>query len=532
MTNFSTCPDILRQTSLDARLSILEHLEQDWDRIGKKNKGGSGQQSSGSWQVAYRAVLRPAPTVIPGLVQFSVDTQPTTQLLLRHPKPSNMRLFLSWLCWQVSLAQIHEGIPDQEMKVKDLIRGVSPALQRFANKALKEGMADFTQSMYLHLAQQPDLTNFVFSPLSIHSSLSMLFLGTTHGSNTSDEMAKALGVLNNRNFLKLAYHDIVQTYTSEQNFLYGNNFWVQNGFPLNRTFEKLVKDNMNSNVANLDFADADSVEKVNQWVSNMTGGKIDNLVDSFSADTTLFIANALYFNEKWEIPFLDKDPVTGNKLVGDFQKADSSFVTADFIEQKSSQIGYRLVNKTKLGIELVKIPYKNSLFEMQLIIPKNVREMKTLEGTMQLSNDQDLVASDPNFFNIFSEDNRIESPDFIEDVFLKMPTFKIKTDMNAAEPLQKLGVNRVRNCCTNQPRQPLFFNQVFSQNAELEGISNASISVSRIKHTSLVEVCHLLLPRPTSSFPGDKRGNRRSRRHRRRDCTLLGSIWRAEGHCC
>jgi len=386
-----------------------------------------------------------------------------------------MRLFLSWLCWLVSLAQcskeIHEEIPEQEMKVKDVIRQVSPAYQRFAAEALKDGMADFTQSTYLHLAQQPDLTNFVFSPLSLHSSLSMLFLGTTHGSNTSDEMAKALGVVNNRNVLKLGYHSIVKTYTSEQNFLYGNNFWVQTGFPLNKTFEKLVRDNMNSDVASLDFGEADSVRKVNEWVANMTGGKIDDLVDSFSADTTLFIANALYFKEKWEIPFMDKDPVTGNKLTGDFQKADSGFVNVPFIEQKSSQIGYQLINTTKLVVEVLTIPYKNSLFEMQIILPKNVRSMKNLESIMQLSNEQDLNRNDPNFFNVFTEDNRVESVDFIEDVYLKMPTFKIKTDMDAAEPLHKLGVHRV-----------------FSQNAELGGISNAPISVSRIKHSSLVEV--------------------------------------------
>merc|ERR1712212_103846 len=117
------------------------------------------------------------------------------------------------------------------------------AYQRFAANALKDGMADFTQSMYLHLAQQPDLTNFVFSPLSLHSSLSMLFLGTTHNSDTSEEMAKALGVVNNRNILKLGYHNIVKTYTAEKNFLYGNNFWVQSAFRLNKTFEKLVRDN-------------------------------------------------------------------------------------------------------------------------------------------------------------------------------------------------------------------------------------------------------------------------------------------------
>ena len=337
------------------------------------------------------------------------------------------------------------------MKVKDVIRQVSPAYQRFAANALKDGMADFTQSMYLHLAQQPDLDNFVFSPLSLHSSLSMLFLGTTHGSNTSEEMAKALGVVVNRNVLKLGYHNIVKTYTNEQNFLYGNNFWVQNGFPLNKTFAKLVSDNMNSDVTSLDFSEAESVRAVNSWVANMTGGKIDNLVDSFSPETTLFIANALYFKEKWEIPFEDKDPVTGNKLVGDFQTAQSGFVNTPFIEQKSSQIGYQRINNTKLDLEVITIPYKNPLFEMQIILPKDVRGMKHLEGAMQLSNTQDLNPSQTSFFNLFAEKNRVESVDFIEDVFLKMPTFKIKTDMDAAEPLQKLGVHRVCNSCTNQP---------------------------------------------------------------------------------
>merc|ERR1712107_683994 len=56
----------------------------------------------------------------------------------------------------------------------------------------------------------------------------------------------------------------------------------------------------------------------------------------------------------------------------------------------------------------------------------------------------------------------------LEEVFLKMPTFK---DMDAVQPLRKLGVRRV-----------------FNQDAELKGISRAPISVSRIKHASLVEV--------------------------------------------
>ena len=352
-------------------------------------------------------------------------------------------LLLSWFCFQVSLAQSVEDLPEGNLKVEEVIEKVSPVLLEIAKKSLDDGMADFTQSMYLHLSQQPDVSNFVFSPLSIHSSLSMLYLGTTHGSNTSDELAIALGIINNRNFVKIAYNDLVKTYREEENFKYGNNFWVQNGFSVNSSFAKLVKDNMNSDVDNLDFADAESVRRVNNWVANMTGGKIDNLVDSFSADTSLFIANALYFNEKWEIPFLSKDTVTGEKLREVFRTSDNRFVNAPFIEQKSSRIGYEKINSSKSELEVITIPYENQLFEMQIILPKDVNGMKRLESEMLLSNTKDLNNGNAGFFNIFTKNSREEPDEFIEDVFLKMPTFKIKTDMDAAEPLRKLGVRRV-----------------------------------------------------------------------------------------
>merc|ERR1712193_284368 len=146
--------------------------------------------------------------------------------------------------------------------------------------------------------------------------------------------------------------------------------------------------------------------------------------------------------------------VTGEKLREVFQTSDNRFVNAPFIEQKSSRIGYEKINSSKSELEVITIPYENQLFEMQIILPKDVNGMKRLESEMLLSNTKDLNNGNAGFFNIFTKNSREEPDEFIEDVFLKMPTFKIKTDLDA----------------------------------ELEGISSAPISVSRIKHTSLVEV--------------------------------------------
>jgi hypothetical protein len=67
--------------------------------------------------------------------------------------------------------------------------------EQIAEDSLEEGMA---QSVYLHMVIKCD-------PLSIHSSLVMLFLGTTNWSDISDELARAIGIINNREHLKLGY---------------------------------------------------------------------------------------------------------------------------------------------------------------------------------------------------------------------------------------------------------------------------------------------------------------------------------------
>ena len=151
---------------------------------------------------------------------------------------------------------------------------------------------------------------------------------------------------------------------------------------------------------------------------------------------------------------------------------------------------------------------------------------------MQLSGLKDLNPSDSNFFNIFTEDHRVAPVDIIEEVYLKMPTFKIKTDWDAAEPLQKLGVKRVCICCATQ--HSLSTTQVFSENADLEGISNAPISVSRIEHTSMLEVYSFswfaLASLISPSFPADKGGNRRSCCYSGGGRSLCNRLWKAEGH--
>ena len=367
------------------------------------------------------------------------------------------------------------------------IRTYGPAFANLTNDQLENfveqssqqlgiAFSHFTQSMYLHLAgSQSD--NFVFSPLSLHSALSMLYLGTTKNSTTQDELGIALGSIRNKNSLKTGYNHIVTTYKSQPSFLYGNHFWVQDGILLNENFTETVKNNLNSGAENINFGAPGAVDTVNQWVSKMTGGKIEKLVDSFSSSTALFLANALYFKEEWLVPFDDTD-YQGEPLLDEFITKDGK-VTANFIQQYNNNATYGEIEiQGDHVVPVVTLPYKNDLFEMQIIAPKSIQDLKWLEEKMKLSNEQDLTDSSDSYFNLFSTPKDLEDLQYNEfndgedvEIYLKMPTFQARSDVDVVEPLQKLGAKKV-----------------FGPGAELEELASGPLSVSKIKHIALVDV--------------------------------------------
>jgi len=302
----------------------------------------------------------------------------------------------------------------------------------------------------------------------------MLFLGTTAYSDTEDELKKAMGNINNRLLLKAGYKAVVDTYRAENNFLYGNNFWVQEGFEVNDQFRTTVKDNLNSGIDHLDFSAQESVNVVNNWVKNMTGGKIEKLVDEFSANAVLYLANALYFKEDWLIPF-DDETFQGQPLEHEFE-TPSGNKTVPMIQQINENAKYEEITLgNSQNVDIVTLPYKNDLFEMQIIIPKSINDMKILEDQMNTTRERDLVDTESQqYFNLFNHPkNDSIISQYLDEVYLKMPTFAIKSNLDVVKPLKKLGVEKV-----------------FESGAELGELVTdlKNLAVSKITHTALVEV--------------------------------------------
>merc|ERR1712013_304510 len=327
----------------------------------------------------------------------------------------------------------------------------TPSLDNNYHNTLQSAVADFSQSLYVQLAETSEDENFVFSPLSLHSALSLLFLGTRDNSSSQ--------------LLRQSYQQVVQSYRGQHSFLYGNHIWVGEGFTLKPDYQELVSSQFGSNISSLDFAGAHPEQEVNDWIEKMTGGKISNLVDSFSSGTMMFLANALYFNEKWLQPFEDKD-YTGNPIKEFFYTNDGK-IKVPMIQQISSKIVYGEIETQNDILQVVTIRYENKDFEMQIILPKGAKGLNILEDQMKLREEQD----DNSHFNLFKALKNVYSG-YIDDIQLRMPKFKLKSKFNAADILKNLGAR-----------------DVFTVEAELDKmVEGGPIGVGKVIHEAVVEV--------------------------------------------
>ena len=318
-------------------------------------------------------------------------------------------------------------------------------LSNFKSTA-REGLASFSQYFYLQLANRTH-SSMVFSPLALHSAWTLLYLGATPNSETAQDMdTTPWRQLTNSQVLKAGYKYLLSTYKEETNFQYGNSFWVEEGFRVKESFSKTAQDVFNSEVITIDFERSESVDHANQFISRQTGGNIEDIVEDFPTESNLFLASVISFKEGFMMPFNTKDPETKSQLKGLFQTPDGDKVV-NMMEQRSPFIGYEEINVRHLSYEVLTIPYKNGIFELRIILPKDNNEMERIESMMKHSNDRDLAPDDPYYFNMFSMKSvsDIVDPRSIDDdlVLLKMPTFNIRHDIDAKSIFQQLGANKV-----------------------------------------------------------------------------------------
>ncbi|HLB63402.1 MAG TPA: serpin family protein, partial [Anaerolineales bacterium] len=200
-----------------------------------------------------------------------------------------------------------------------------------------------------------------------------------------------------------------------------NSLWGQQGFGFLPEFLDLLGENYGAGMRLVDYAsDPEAARQaINQWVSDETQEKIQDLIPSGAIDemTRLVLANAIYFKAAWLHPF-DAD-VTAP---APFHRLDGSTVDVPMMHQDEGY-GYALRD----GYRALELPYENGNVSMLIILPDE-GQFQAVEQALDPAMIEDILG------------NLTYGP-----VTLSLPRFTYDSAFSLNDALQALGMTDAFN---------------------------------------------------------------------------------------
>lgn len=192
--------------------------------------------------------------------------------------------------------------------VTNLMAGVEAQKVTVSSQPEEYGpvMTDFAVRLFKNCFQYGE--NQLISPLSVISALGMAANGAQN--DTLKEMEDVLGVEHEtlNHYLKAFVTNKYKTW--ENKFTIANSIWfdeerIGKG-TVQKDFLQTNADYYEADLYELKF-NRDAKDRINEWVSDKTDGKIPKMLeDDISDDTVMFLVNALSFDADWESPYSEK----------------------------------------------------------------------------------------------------------------------------------------------------------------------------------------------------------------------------------
>jgi len=291
--------------------------------------------------------------------------------------------------------------------------------------------------------------NLMISPLSISLALSMAWNGADGTTKTAMESALGKQGLSiddvNANYMQLtkdllsADPKIVMTIA--------NSVWYRNDFEVNKSFIDVNKLYYDAQVSGLDFSNPNTKNIINNWVANKTQNKINAIIDQISAETVMYLINAVYFKGIWKYKF-DKS-----------KTSDMPF----YLSSGGTKTVKMMALNTDLSLtqnELftaVELPYGQGNFNMLLFLP---RTGKTTDNIIESINQE--------VWN-----TTLTTMEITKNVNLKLPKFTFETDKSLNNVLSAMGME-------------VAFKPFEANFGKINPASD--LYISNVKHKSFVEV--------------------------------------------
>ncbi|NJO28787.1 MAG: serpin family protein [Richelia sp. SL_2_1] len=323
-----------------------------------------------------------------------------------------------------------------------------PLLDKAASLETKLVSANtkFGFSLFEQLLVKDNNKNIFFSPSSIALALAMTYNGAS--GSTQQAMAKALE-LQGMN-LQQINSDYVQLKASLENpdpkvtLNIANSLWVDKNASLKPDFIERNQNFYQAKITNLDFADTQAPNTINNWVQENTQGKIEKIVDKIDPDQILFLLNAIYFKGSWTNEFKSE------------KTAEFPFYLLSGEEKQHpmmSQSGdYRYYENEQF--QSVSLPYgENGRISFYIFLPKENSSLNSFYQNLNAENWQKWISQ-------FGK----------REGFVRLPRFKMDYQATLNDALSALGMA-----------------EAFSDDANFSSMGN-NLKISEVKHKTFLEV--------------------------------------------
>ena len=300
-------------------------------------------------------------------------------------------------------------------------REKNPSVNQADIDSLVDGNNAFGLDLYQSLRDRDE--NLILSPFSISLALAMTYSGAK--GETEAQMADVLnfGAQDQThpafNALDLALEDTSIVLDKEQEPMQldiANSVFAEQTFTFLPDFLDTLSVNYGAGIRLMDFANNPnpSRKEINQWVSDETKDKINDLLpeNSITTDTKMVLVNAIYFKADWLSPFDANDTYDGT-----FKLLDGSEVTVPMMRQRLG-IPYFVGD----GYAAAELPYAGDSAVMTLLVPDEGR-FKEVESQLNSAMfDQMLSNLTP------------------ADVTLQMPKFEYESSFMLSDTLANMGM--------------------------------------------------------------------------------------------
>ncbi|MBE6427048.1 MAG: serpin family protein [Planctomycetaceae bacterium] len=258
--------------------------------------------------------------------------------------------------------------------------------------------------------------NFMTSPYGLYRLLGSLYLGSAGQTQSQFESVLRIESSPNENTKEFWLENMAGVFSSlnkSKELTFAGGIWLEENTPILPDYFSKIHKMGDLDVQNVNFSQKETLEKINAWGKEKTGGNISQILPQIPMNAKLVMANTIFFNGKWKNAFDPKDTVN-----------------AEFTGLDRKKINIPMMNRTDKyrcgsseNFQWIEIPYQGGKYAMAIFLPNKISAFRLMEEKLSM----EML-------------DKCRSSAKTQKVSLTLPKFTFTSSSQAAPILKEMGL--------------------------------------------------------------------------------------------